>query len=75
MKVIGIEKVDYKSRSTGKQVTGVRLHMTTENNKVEGLEAVSEFVPDRVPCSVAVGEEVHLYYNKFKQVEEVVTIA
>lgn len=71
MEVVGIEKVDYVSRKSGKNVKGVKLHMCGESDNVQGCAVSSEFVPERVECNVTVGDKVKLFYNKFGQVDKV----
>ena len=72
MKVVGIEKVDYVSKKTGKAVKGIKLHMLDKSDNVMGYVASQEFLSEKVECDVKINDEVQLFYNKFGQVSSVV---
>lgn len=71
MEVVGIEKVDYVSKKTGKPVRGINLHMCHNSEKVEGLAVCTEFISERNDINVKVGDKVELLYNKYGQVIKV----
>ena len=77
MKVVGIEKVDYVSKKTGKSVRGKKLHMClkTENENVKGYQVESAFIPEVVECNVKVGDEVKLFYNKYGSVDAISVVS
>lgn len=72
MKVVGVEKVDYVSKKTGKAVKGIKLHMLDTSDNVHGYVALQEFLSEKVDCNVKVNDQVQLFYNKFGQVTQVV---
>ena len=72
--LIGYENVDYVSRTTGKQVTGVRLHFQEQPIEMQygqGFRVLSEFVSHRVVDSVSLmlGEEYDLSYTRNGRVD------
>lgn len=71
MKIIGIEELDYTSKKSGNRVQGYKLYMTYEQEKVNGLACISEFVSKEVGLGVEVSDEVELLYNKFGQVTKI----
>ena len=73
MEVVGIELVDYTSKS-GNQVKGKKLHMCYATDKVNGMAVLQEYVPEKVECNVKVGDTVQLFYNKYGQVNQVYII-
>lgn len=70
--VVGIEKVDYVSKKTQKQVVGVKLHLIFETENVNGFACESVYVPERVDCigDVKVGDKVKIYYDRYGSVED-----
>jgi len=62
--VVGIRKIDYDSKKTGKPVHLVELHVTSKDNRVAGI-AVSVVCtsPDKAE-NVVVGEEYLFMYDK-----------
>lgn len=73
MEVIGIELVDYKSKS-GNQVQGRKYHCTYEKKGVNGLCTFSEFVGIGVDVDVQIGDCVEFLYNKFGKVCHITVI-
>lgn len=77
MKVLGKENVDYLSRKSNQQVTGVTLHCASDGGgRVEGQRVDTVFVSARSACygsvkDIKVGSEINVYYNRFGSVEGV----
>lgn len=72
VKIIGIEKLDYPSRKTGRQVKGTNLHCTmdTNRNDVVGLLVSKQYCKETLDCSAfAIGDEVELFFNQWGSVE------
>lgn len=72
--LIGFENVDYVSRTTGKQVTGVRLHFQEQPIDMQfgqGFRVLSEFVSHRVAdgVSLMVGENYDISYTRNGRVD------
>lgn len=73
-KVIGLENVDYKSKKTGKQVTGKRVHLTFTSDKVDGFACLNEFVNAELCEGLQVGDVVNIYYNKYGTISHIVCV-
>lgn len=76
MKIVGKQDVDYTSRKTNQQVTGVTLYVTCPDSKVDGVRAESIFISSRSLCypevmKLPVGAGIEVYYNRFGSVEDV----
>lgn len=77
MEVVGIENVKYLSKKTGNYVEGVRLHLMddllpgTDNGHGDGKAVSVEFVSVDKAVGIAVGDRVHLFYNKFGRIDSV----
>lgn len=82
MVLVGIEVVNYKSKSTGNPVSGFRIHMTDDSERkgLTGMAVFSEFVPDDVGRSFlrnftkdeeALGSVVTVRYNRWGRVDEI----
>lgn len=78
MKVVGKERVDYPSKKTGKQVTGISFNcvMDTNNERFEGMRVDTVFVSSKSPmydqcAGFPVGCEISVMYNRFGSVESV----
>lgn len=70
--VAGIERIDYESRSTGRRVTGYRLHLHFSDSRIDGLGCKNVYVPDRLSpdCEcLHVGDKIRVFYNEFKSVD------
>lgn len=72
-KIIGIKKVDYVSKRTGKPVVGLSLYLTEADKDVLGLSCEEIYVSsasnaydDAKLC--ALGDDVEVGYNKYKQI-------
>ena len=48
MQIIGVERVDYTSKKTGRQVTGWRVFFTEERPGITGVRCDSEFITEYV---------------------------
>lgn len=78
MKLIGIQRVDYKNKN-GYHVTGYRLHTSTPATRNDCIGELTDavFVADQVfaTCDhLAVGDEISIAYNKFGKVSAVSVI-
>lgn len=78
MKVVGKERVDYPSKKTGKQVTGISFNcvMDTNDQRFEGMRVDTVFVSSKSPmyeqcASIPVGSEISVMYNRYGSVESV----
>lgn len=74
--IVGIEKVDYTSKKTGREVKGTKLHLLCavdeENENVDGQCVESVYVSENVPIlGLNVGDSIEILYNKFGQVTQV----
>lgn len=75
-KIVGIQSVDYISRKTNKQVTGLTLHLSFEDARVRGMATETVFVSSQSICyedvaALPVGSEVNVYYNRYGSVEDI----
>ena len=72
-KVVGVEKVDYKSRRTGNQVRGtnVYVHYPTEDRPgLIGERCEQLYVKDSIDCSMlSPGDTIEVFYNRFGNVD------
>lgn len=73
MNVIGVQIIDYKSKKTGKQVTGVRLHVTYPAKDCDGVCAEqfycrNDAFPEGIPKP---GDDIDLLFNRYGNVQEV----
>lgn len=78
MKVVGKERVDYPSKKTGKQVTGISFNcvMDTNDERFEGMRVDTVFVSTKSPmydqcAAILVGSEISVMYNRYGSVESV----
>lgn len=78
MKVVGKERVDYPSKKTGKQVTGISFNcvMDTTSDRFEGMRVDTVFVSSKSPMydqcvGFPVGCEISVMYNRYGSVESV----
>lgn len=76
-KILGLENVDYTSK-TGKRVTGVKMHLGYETEKVNGTAVTDAFINmdlyDKLldeGIMLEVGTEIELYYNRFGGIAKV----
>lgn len=74
MYVVGIEKVNYENKQ-GRTVNGTRLHMTYDNNRVDGSAVDCVFVGDRVEMpDIQLGDEINIFYNRYGSVESIMKV-
>lgn len=67
--IVGIENVSYKSKKTGEQVKGTRLHLSYEHEDVEGCGVETVFCNSSIDLEgLEVGDQVVVFYNKFGRV-------
>lgn len=82
MKIVGIERVDYKSKKTDRQVTGFRFHCVEDRQSLIGGVAVDQiFVGSDKAAGVVklvdgildqlIGRDIRIYYNRYGGVEDV----
>ena len=69
--VIGIEKVDYISKKTNKQVKGYTLHLCYEKENCDGLAVVNEFVGEEYGKDIKVNDKIELFYNKYGKINKI----
>lgn len=81
MKIVGIERVDYKSKKTDRQVTGFRFHCVEDRPSLVGGVAVDQiFVGSDKAAGVVkavggvldqlIGRDIRIYYNRYGGVED-----
>lgn len=77
-KVMGIEKVDYTSKKTGRPVQGYRFYLGEENKRTVGLrtfdcfvgaERCEDFLKNFKSLDDVVDSTVDVSYNRFGGVE------
>lgn len=78
MKVVGRERVNYPSKKTGKQVTGISFNcvMDVNDDRFEGKRVDTVFVSTKSPmyeqcAAIPVGSEISVMYNRYGSVESV----
>ncbi|MDE6913370.1 MAG: hypothetical protein K2P35_06710 [Lachnospiraceae bacterium] len=80
MKVVGKERVDYPSKKTGKQVTGISFNCVMDTNandeRFEGMRVDTVFVSTKSPmydqcAAIPVGSDISVLYNRYGSVESV----
>ena len=74
--VIGKGKVDYVSKKTNQQVSGVTLHVTREDKNVDGLAVETIFISAKSNVfsdadSVKLGDKVNVAYNRYGSVDSI----
>lgn len=70
--IVGIKKVDYVSKRTGKPVQGFSLFMEYGRKDVEGTACEEVYVSnERISAVPKVGDLCEVYYNRFGSVESV----
>lgn len=70
--IIGIERVNYTSKKTGKPVLGYAFHCEYEDNKVDGCACCREYIADSYFSTNSVpslGDKVEFLYNRFGNVD------
>lgn len=69
--LVGYEKVDYTNKQ-GVQITGHRLHLTYESDKIQGQGVESVYVSSTVQMpKLALGQKVDVLYNRFGKVSAI----
>lgn len=68
--VLGIEKVSYKNKE-GKQIKGVRLHLSFMRDTCDGLCVESVFVSEAIAEKIVVGSTIYLLYNKYGRIAQI----
>lgn len=71
--ILGFRKVDYFSQKKNRQFTGVDLHVACDSARSDfsGKEVKCLWISDRIPCSPAVGDHVHIYFDEKGHVEAI----
>lgn len=74
--IIGKQNVDYVSKKTNQQVTGITLHVIGEDSRVEGMATETVFISSKSEVYNAVknmplGSDVVFSYNRWGNVENV----
>jgi hypothetical protein len=82
MKLVGIEPKKYFSKNQQRDVTGFSLYFDLESEHVYGLAVKQGWVSNDVYADFislfdgdphrALGEQVEVYYNKYKRVSKIV---
>lgn len=76
MKLVGKQRVDYISRKTNQQVTGVTLHCIYDNERVEGTAVETLFVSSKSPMykqvmTYPLNSDIMVSYNRWGSVDSV----
>lgn len=76
VKIVGKQNVDYVSKKTNQQVTGITLHVIGPDSRVDGMAVETVFISSRMTDFAAVqklnvGDEVEFLYNRWGNVESV----
>lgn len=71
MQVVGIKHVDYFSQKKNAQVSGVEVHYSYEDEKIEGVGVGSVYMSENLISKSGgyvpeIGDEIEIYYNQFK---------
>lgn len=79
MKIVGKQTMSFKSKETGELITGIKLHYSEENDKVQGLAVGTEFVVEAKDCyndalSLPLNASVQFIYNKYGKVDGIVLL-
>lgn len=70
MQVVGIRKVHYVSKKTGREVFGTEFHVTENRQDTIGLATEKVFCGSKVQTEhISVGNEIRVLYNRFGQVD------
>ena len=71
--IVGIKKVDYVSKKTGRPVQGFSLFVQYERKDVDGVACEEVYVSnERISEVPQIGDFCDVYYNRFGSVESVV---
>lgn len=78
--VVGIEEIQYKSKSTGKDVKGKKLHLLCSSDSsgknCKGNKVETVFVgKDEIIMGLDIGDKVSILYNKYGSVDRIELIA
>lgn len=73
MKIVGYQRIEGTSKSTGRPYSGYRIYCTEQRNRVTGLAAVDQYVGDSfMPTNpLTVGDEIEFVYNRYGSVQGV----
>lgn len=63
-KVLGIGVVDYENKE-GRNIRGLKLHLSYEDENIDGQGVFTVFVSERIECNAQVGDTVRVVYNRF----------
>lgn len=66
--VIGIKNVNYVSKKSGKNVSGLILYFTQPIKDGAGLSSDSVFVSHDVAGNIVPGDDINIFYNKYGNV-------
>lgn len=70
--IIGIEEINYISKKTNRQVTGRRIHYTSDITKDgQGLRAENDYVSDEIGANLYVGDQIEIYYNRYGAISQI----
>lgn len=71
--VIGIEKVNYVSKKTNREVNGVKIYYVEDihPDKGEGVRAENIFVKPELANGIEVDSDIVIYYNRYGSVDEI----
>lgn len=73
-KIIGYKKVQYKSKRTGRDVTGTEVYLASEAIYPDEVDLVAKVVwlSSQAIYKVKTGEFVHVVYNDRGQVDDLI---
>jgi len=67
LEVVGIRKVEYTSKTTGKDVRGQEVHTVYKDNNTEGVSTKSIYMSERLIADtpqIKVGDKIRPLYNE-----------
>lgn len=68
--VVGIRKIDYVSKKTGRQVKATELHCLCSDDKCYGMLTEKFFVPDRLSCDhIHLNDHIKVYFNRYGSID------
>lgn len=72
--LVGYEKVDYTNKQNV-HITGHRLHLTYDSDKIQGSGVESVYVSPSVDVpKLALGQKVDVLYNRFGKVSAITVL-
>ena len=78
MKVIGYRNVNFKDEQTGKEISGISVYVTCEDDRVIGVMAEKLFLGNRILTDThylpSVGDVISVVYNRYGKPDDIVLV-